>query len=529
MLAPVYFKPWIKEQQWLIKLLLFFLLMTGLVQFALYGLLQSYVLGALGAQPEDISFSTQITYAALIASIPIQARLLRYFQIRQYLQTMLMLSIIISIVFLYIDNIYVFLLMRLPLGFIVSGIAISCLTLILSRLQPFEIVIGFSVFYGSILGAGLLSGTLVYRVTDDMNWENVYLYLILVQALAIIFVLLSLHRNSGQRRYPLYQLEWQSFILALTLYIAIAFTFIYGPRYYWTDDPRVRASILIALCTLALLIYRQGIIKRPYLHPDVFKHKPFIIGILLLAVYYGVKDSINLVYAYTLNVLRWDTGKLIWLSSCNVLGLVTFMIISTQLLLSKKIRIPYFFLIGFTLLLIYHVWMYRIFSTDLSFGDLAGPVILQGAASGMLFVPIIVFMVAQLPPYTGFTGAALGSFIRFQATINGIAGFYTLQLHYNQQYKEGFLQHLTTLDDPFIQRLGQYATVFRAAGYTPEQSNMLATASVSRALTVQSQLLTNLAVFKIMSVIIVCMLILLITVPLLLRLVRSIRSKRSTA
>jgi DHA2 family multidrug resistance protein len=183
--------------------------------------------------------------------------------------------------------------------------------------------------------------------------------------------------------------------------------------------------------------------------------------------------------------------------------------------------IPYFFLAGFTLLLIYHLWMYRIFSTDLSFGDLAGPVILQGAASGMLFVPIIVMMVAKLPPYTGFTGATLGSFTRFQATINGIAGFYTLQLYYNQQYKEGFLRHLSTLDDPFVQRLGQYAAVFRVGGYTAEQSNMLATASVSRALTVQSQLLTNMAVFKVMSVIIVCVLVLLVAVLLLLRLKRT--------
>lgn len=520
MLASVYFKPWIKEKQLLIKALLLFLLMTGYVQFALYGLLQSYVLGALGAQPQDISFSTQISYAVIVASIPLQARLTRYFQIKQYLLAMLMLSIIVSIIFLYINDIYLFMLMRLPLGFIVSGIAISSLTLILSRLQPFEIVIGFSVFYGAILGAGLLSGTLVYSVTDDTNWENVYLYLVLAQALAIIAVMLALRPNTGQRRYPLYQLEWQSFILALALYISIAYTLIYGSRYYWTDDPRVRTSILIALCTLSLLIYRQGLLKRPYLHPDVFKHKPFIIGVLLLVIYYGIKDSINLVYAYTLNVLNWDTEQLILLSSCNVLGLVICMVISTRLLLSKKIRIFHFFLIGFTLLLIYHLWMYHIFSTSLSFGDLVGPAMLQGAASGMLFVPIIVMMVAQLPPYIGFTGATLGSFTRFQATTNSIAGFYTLQLYYNQHYKEGFLRHMSTLDDPFVQRLGQYAAVFRASGYTAEQSNALATASVSRALTVQSQLLTNMAVFKVMSVIIICVLVLLITVPLLIKLIR---------
>lgn len=524
--APVYFKPWIKEQPWAIKGLLFFLLMTGLVQFALYGLLQSYVLGALGAQPEDINFSTQISYAAIISSLPIQVRFLRYFQIKQYLLTILVAGIVVSITFLHITDIYLFMLMRVLVGFVVCGIAVSCLTLILSRLQPFEVVIGFSVFYGSLLGSGLLSGTLLYWVTDNMDWEKVYLFLVLAQALGILAVLAALHPQSGQRPYPLYQVEWVSFILALTLYIALAFTFIYGPRYYWTDDPRIKASILIALCALALLIYRQGVIKRPYLHPDVFKHKPFIIGLLLLAIYYGIKDSINLLYAYTLTVLRWDTAKLILLSACNVAGLVICMVIAAQMMLSKKFKITHFFLAGFTLMLVYHLWMYHIFSTDLSFGDLVWPVVLQGAASGMLFVPIIVFTISRLPAYTGFTGATLGAFTRFLAIINSVAGFYTLQLYYNQQYKESFLRHTSMLDDPFTQRLGQYAAAFRAGGYTVEQSNALATASVSRTLTVQSQLLTNMAVFKIMSVIIICVLVLLIMVPWLYRIARGKQPSR---
>jgi DHA2 family multidrug resistance protein len=315
------------------------------------------------------------------------------------------------------------------------------------------------------------------------------------------------------RSYPLYQLDWSSFILCLMSFIAWAYTFIYGPRYYWLTDRRIRVSLTIALCGFVVLIYRQTVLKRPYLHPAVFRFRNFIIGLLLLAVYYGIKDSLSLIYAYVLQILHWDTRQLIWLSSCNVVGLVAGIYLSAKMILSHKFPPPVFLISGFSLLLIFNLWAYYLFTNDLSFGDLVAPALIQGLGSGMLFVPLTIQIISGLPAYTGYTGVVIAAFARFSAVCNSFVGLYTLQLGYNQHYKEAFLRHTTTLDPVFADRLEVTGRGFLNAGFSAGQSEALATRAVAGAVGVQSQLLTDMAIFRLFAIILFVTLVLIIVVP----------------
>ena len=47
-----------------------------------------------------------------------------------------------------------------------------------------------------------------------------------------------------------------------------------------------------------LFLYRQATLKRPLVNLIAFKYGKFILGLLLLLVFYGIKDTINLVYGY---------------------------------------------------------------------------------------------------------------------------------------------------------------------------------------------------------------------------------------
>ncbi|HVU98599.1 MAG TPA: MFS transporter [Puia sp.] len=510
---PVYFKSWASEWEWVVRGLLLFVLLSAMTQFSLFGLVSTYLLSFLGAQPEDVSFSTNITYAALIAAIPMHIRFLRYFELRNYLLTFLLLGIGVSVFSFQVTNVNVFLVARVFTGFTVSGTAISILMLIMSRLKPQYAPIGLSVFYGAILGSGLSSGALVYLVTNNLDWRDTYLFLILFQLMSLAVVLVLLRSKAEMKRYPLYQLDWPSFILCLASFIAWAYTFIYGPKYYWLTDGRIRISLTIALCGLVALVYRQTVTKRPYLHPAVFQFRGFIIGLLLLGVYYGIKDSIQLIYAFTLQILHWDTQKLIWLSAWNVTGLITGIIVAAEMILTHKFSSRVFLLIGFSLLLLFNLWSYSIFQTDLSFWDLAGPAMLQGLGSGILFVPLMLMIVSKLPDYTGFTGAVVAAFVRFTATCNSYAGLYTLQLTYNQHFREAFLRHTSTTDPVFAGRLATTGRYFASAGYTAGQSDALAARTVFGALGVQGQLLTDMSIFRLFALVILIVIVLILVVP----------------
>jgi DHA2 family multidrug resistance protein len=506
-----FFKPWIRDWQWGIRISLFMLLLSGMVQFGLFALNQNYVISYFGAQPEDVSLSSQLTYAGIIATLPIQFRFIRYFERRSYLLFIIACGILLSLASMNAVNIYQFMVLRILTGIEVCCLAGAVLMLIFASLkQQTSMIIGSSVFYGTILSNVVLIGILSAWVTDNFDWYDVYRYLIIYQVFTLIVTLCLLNKNAGVKSYPLYQTDWVSFVLCLTATMSLAYTIIYGPKYYWFTDPRIQLSAFIATAAFVLLFYRQITLKRPYLHLDVFKYRKFIIGIILLLIYYGIKDSINLIYAYCAIVVRWDTYKIMWLAGVNLAGVVIFMVIAAKLILSGKVQVKPLFITGLLSLLLYHAWMYKIFTPDLSFADLAIPVFLQGAASGFLFVPVVIYAVSSLPAYTGFTGITFAALARFTATLNSIAGFYTLQLHYNQLNKETFLRHLNTLDNNFSGEQSVFIQLYRSKGFTAEQANALSLGNITRALTVQGQLLTNMHVFKLMSIILVCLLILIL-------------------
>src|ERR1700722_10518265 len=95
-LHPQFFKPWALRHKWVIWPLLYILLLCALIPFGLFALNQSYIVGYFGAQPEDISFASDLTNVGLVAVLVVQFRFLQYFERRPYLLIVIMLSMLVA-------------------------------------------------------------------------------------------------------------------------------------------------------------------------------------------------------------------------------------------------------------------------------------------------------------------------------------------------------------------------------------------------------------------------------------------------
>lgn len=515
MSAPTYFRPWMLHWPWGIRIVLLLFLVTGVIQFVVFGMSQNYVVSYFGAQPEDVSFALQITYCGIIAALPFQFRFVRYFQTRNMMAIVLLTGVLLSLSNLFITDIYVFICLRLLTGFVVAGTATPVLVMIFSRLPGNRIqIVGFSVFFGTLLCAGVAVGVLGAWVVSNMEWKNVYYYLAMIQSFVLLLSLIVLNPKNNVKKYPLYQLDWTSAVLCLTALISFAYTFIYGPAHDWFEDNNLIFTAILSAVTFTLLLYRQSLLKRPYIHPDTFKSRDFYVGILLLMFFYTVKDSINLIYTYSASVLQWPPEQLITLACFNVLGIVLAIWIVAQLNILKLLANQGAFVCGFLLMLIYHVWMYFNYSPDISFTELIIPVFLQGAACGTLFVPIIRFVVSTAPLHTGFSATVMAAVARFASSVLSISGFYSMQRYYNLVNKQVLLRNLTDLDDNFTTRLSQQMLLYQSKGFTSGQAQSLATAAINRSLMIQSQLRTNMDVFRIMIYLLILVLLLICIVPL---------------
>ena len=82
---PTYLRPWLANWSWGSRIALLFILLSAIVEFVVFALSQNYVISYLGAQPEDVTFSIQICYCGILAALPMQPRLLRWFELKYYL------------------------------------------------------------------------------------------------------------------------------------------------------------------------------------------------------------------------------------------------------------------------------------------------------------------------------------------------------------------------------------------------------------------------------------------------------------
>jgi DHA2 family multidrug resistance protein len=513
-MKPVLFKSWVTEWPWAARIGLFMLLLSALVQLGMFVLTQGYMTAYLGAQPEDVSFAVMSTYAGIVTVIPVQFRFFRYFQTRSYLLVNMMLAIALNCICLHCEDIDQFLAIRFLQGIVSGGIIVFTLHLIISRLPSDRVqTIAPAVFYGTMLSNTVLIGLVAGVVVESADWRSTYYYLILFQLMMMLMVVLMLRRSAGHRPYPLYQIDWAGMLLFACAALALAYITIYGSKYYWFTDRRICYGAAAAVIGITFFLYRQHSAKRPAINLRVFRSPNFVMGVGLLAIYYGSKDSVNLIFNYTGGVLKWSTLQVIELGACNMAGMVGLLIFSSRMLLTKNLTIRALLIAGFALMGAFNLWMYFLLTPDLGFSDLLLPVLMQGAASGLLFVPIMIFVLSSAPEDTGASGLVIAAYTRFIATLHSIAGFYNLQLYYNQYFREKFLPYLTPESPVMAERLSYYRSVFTSKGFTLEQAATIADAAIGQTLTQQSQLLTNRALFMLFAIISLVLVLLIVTIP----------------
>ncbi|MEH6680278.1 MAG: MFS transporter [Sediminicola sp.] len=507
-----YFNRWILSYRPLVFILLLFVLFTAMAQFASFALIQHYVISSFGAQPEDISLAFQMTYIGILATLPLQFRFSKWFYTRNYLLVALGTGILFNLGCLYVQSIYIFMVLRFLIGITTSIVAGCLLIVILSALpEKSRMVVGVSSFFGLLLSVGIIVGIAATWVVERMDWTSLYYFLMALQIFSIIFCFLVFKGKSLHRRVPLYQIDYLGAILFVAFSFSLAYTFIYGPKYYWFEDISIQFSGFCAIFSLIFFLIHQNGLKRPSIDIKVFKYKKFWFGLLLLMVFFGIKDTINLVYGYAAGILGWSPTEIVSLGLFNVLGVIISTYIAAKVVLAKKHHLPKLLLTGFSLLLFYHFWIYTHLTPDLSYTNLVFPVFTQGFASGLLFAPIIMLCMASVPTSTGMTGIVVCACGRFIASLNSVAGFYTLQENYKQQFKMGLLENVTFNFKESILRNDMYRNYISLSSLNKETAYEVADALLQKNIAIQIQLLTNRAIFQVSIYIVAIAILALIT------------------
>ncbi|PQA60209.1 MFS transporter [Siphonobacter curvatus] len=507
------FKRWVPE--WFIRATLFIVLMPGLFLLGLYAGNVNETVGYYGIEPADVQFSILVYYVALASFFSLEQRLVSYFAAKHYFLLGLLLTILINLALYQVRHPQILFVLRFFQGICISGIIATSMNLIFSRMRTERVrIMGYTVFYGLLLVSAPLSSLVVSWALQYLEFNALYKLMIYMQLPGAILLLLIMNHVRLKRHIPLYQVEWISFVLMVPALLMWAYMMVYGQQENGLDSPRIWFCLLGSMALTTLFILRQRSLKRPYINLSVFKSSSFVLGLLLLLVFYVCRGALGLSSTYFATVLKMDPIHVSELMLVNMAGIaVGSLVVSRFVILKKSLRL--ILLTGFAFLGVFHVWMYSLFSNQAEPVYYVIPLFFQGLGAATLMVPIINFYVSAVPASISSSASAVGILVRFTgfSLSMGILNFtrlFSKSLHYHR------LQDEVTATNPYtLQRLAQYRETLMHQGMAGDQASLAASKLLGQTVDLQTQLRYSMDYYLIVAAVIGVTMLAIALVPYL--------------
>ncbi|QIY90287.1 efflux MFS transporter permease [Chryseobacterium gallinarum] len=518
------FKRWAPE--WLIKIILFSMTLPGIIIFFLPLANSNAAAGYYGSEPADIQFAVALFYAGYVGFYSLERRFFSFLAAKEYFLIFTTLQIMACLICYYTNEIYILFPVRFLQGMLFAGNVNLSLTLIFTRLSSERgREISFSVFFGILLCALPFNNLITADLIDSYNFNIVYKTAIFSYLPGLIFLTLTMSNYRPEARFPLYKLDWESFVLFSIILVLIGYITIYGQEYYWLEDRRILGSVVGIVLFGGISVFRQYAIKRPYIDLRVFRYRNFKVGLLILFIMYICRFASGITNNYFATELHLDPFHISYINIFNLSGLILGVIIACCMVLQKK-KIQYLWGPGFLMLFAFHVMMYYSFDVQADEFNYFIPLFIQGLGVGLIMVPTIIFIISSVPASIGPSAAATALAVRYLGFCTSIALINFYELFEKSRHYNAFQDHITTID-PAVKSFIQTQTAkLTAKGMSEDQATKAAEKLLLGRINVQNHVRFAMDYYEIMSWLLFASLLLILLFPYLNRTVLYLRSRK---
>ncbi len=428
------FKHWVSE--WLARAIIFSILMTSLFSFSFYSS-PAAIMGFYGVQSTDVQYAMVVIYGSTVTFLALDFRIVKYFASRKYLLMAIATNGICALICFYSKSWSVFLVCQFVQGITCALMSGIILNLIFPRLHSTRArVIGYTILYAGIQISVPLYSIYCNLVLQffDFNWLFCGLNILLVFLTLTVLVTMN-SKARFHKKLPLYQVDWIGYLLYTSFTLILGYILIYGRQLNWFGSPLIGGLTILGLFITLLFVLRETRLKRPLINFKIFGTRNFVIGLLLLFVFYIFKGSTGLTYGYLEVVLGTDPLHVIPIWIAVILGTVLSMFVTARFILSG-INLIHIIIFGFTVMALYYIYMLLFVSVQGETKDFILPMFIYGAATGILFVPIVSYTISAAPPKISFNASLVGIFARFTGFCTSMAINNELQLFTRSSVRE---------------------------------------------------------------------------------------------
>lgn len=518
------FKSWVPE--WMIKIVLFILLLPSIVLFFLPITNIQAAAGYYGGEPADMQFSVALFYSGYVGFYSLERRFFNYLAAREYFVLFTFLLLLTSWICYLSRDLYIFFPIRFIQGLLFASTVNLSLSLMFTRLHSERArEISFSVFFGLLICALPFNNIVTADLIDNFNFNIVYKAALFSYLPSLIFLPLTMNRIRLNIRFPLYKLDWQSFTLYSIGLVLIGYILIFGQEYYWFTDNRIFYSGIGLLFLTVLFVLRQQAMKHPYIDLRIFRSRSFKAGLLILFVMYICRFVSGITNSYFVSLLGFDPMHLSYINAFNLTGLISGTIIAACMIIQKK-NIRYIWSIGFILLLIFHLIMFYHSDVQANEYNYFMPLYIQGFGVGLIMVPTIIYTISSVAISLGTSAAAISLAIRYFGFCASIALINYFELYGKSRHYNAFQDRMSVLDYPVAQHMKTQANLLLTKGLHPGLSNKATEKLLIASINKQDQVRFAMDYYELTAWLIVCILLLISLSPYLGKTIIRLRSRR---
>lgn len=509
------FRHWVPE--WMIRIILFLVIVPSLVLFFLPLANIPAAAGYYGCEPADMQYAVALYYIGYAGFYLLERRFFSFFASKEYFILFTSLQALTAFIAWRTDSLYVLFPLRLAQGMLFGAMVNLSLTLMFTRLKTERArEVSFSVFFGILLCTVPFNNLVTADLIDNFNFNILYKCAVFSYLPCLSFILLSMNNVRLQVKFPLYNLDWQSFLLYTTMLCLVGFVLIYGQEYYWLEDGRIAGSVIAIVLLGIVYAVRQQRMRRPYMRLSVFRYRNFNVAMLLLFIMYICRFASGVTNNFFTAVLKFDPMHVSYINVFNIAGIVAGVFVACLLIL-QHYPVRFIWLTGFMALLVFHGVMYFLFDTQADEDHFFIPLFLQGLGVGLIMVPTIVFSISAVPAAEGTSAAAIGVAVRFLGFCAAISVANYFELLGKGRHYSAFQDHLTKLDPEVRHTLALQTQKLVHKGVPVSQAGRLANRLLVNALNGQDQLRFAMDYYEMMFILLAATLLLILCFPFLNR------------
>lgn len=518
------FKSWVP--QWLIKIALFIVFLPSLVLLFLPLTNINAAAGYYGSEPADIQFSVVLFYAGYASFYSLEKRFFSFLAAKEYFFIFTLIQIITSYICYSTQNLTVLFSVRFIQGMCLTSTANLSLSLIYNRLKSERArEIGYSIFSGTLVCMIPFNNFITAGIIDSFNYNTLYKCAMFSYVPCLILLAAIMNNVRLNIKFPLYLLDWPSFSLYAVFLCLTGYILVYGQEYYWFTDNRILFSAAGIILFLLLFLMRQRTLKRPYFQLEIFNHRNFKVGILILFIFNICRFTAGLTPAYFSTVLGLDPIHVSYLNLFNILGIVTGVIISCVMVLQKRpARLIWIY--GFVLLLVYHAGMFFLLDTQANENIFFVPQLIQGLGAGILVTPIAMFIITSVSAHLSATAAGISLFTGYLAFCSNFAMINFYELFRKSKHYNTFQDQLTKLNPIAAENILKQSKSLIRKGVTHGNASKIADKLLVKHIAVQGQIRFTMDYYEMISWILLFTILLVALFPYVSRTVIYLRSDR---